>query len=296
MLFYICSVTLDGMKRPSVKTFQELILSWHQKHGRHELPWRRPADIRDPYRVLVSEVMLQQTQVDRVIPKYKSFLKKFPTPKALAGASTRALLTEWKGLGYNRRALFLRRSAEKITGELHGVFPSDEAGLHALPGVGEYTARAVSVFCFNRPMVFIETNIRRVFIHFFFHDRARVTDTEIIPLIQKTLWKKDPRLWYGALMDYGATAVKGIPNPNRRSAGYARQSKFEGSTRYARAKVLALFLRKRRVSPPDLKEYVTSDPLLKKYRGRPARMAILGTLERDGFLERHAGAWRIRKK
>ncbi len=167
----------------STPSFQKTILDWFAKNGRHDLPWRQTTN---PYRILVSEMMLQQTQVDRVKEKYREFLKVFPVPKKLAEASPAEVLAVWKGLGYNRRALYLKRAAEMIMHDFAGRFPRKVLDIQKFPGVGPYTARAVAVFAFNQPCTFIETNIRRVFLHFFFADKENVSDTELIPCIEKS--------------------------------------------------------------------------------------------------------------
>ncbi|MBI4239801.1 A/G-specific adenine glycosylase [Candidatus Uhrbacteria bacterium] len=266
----------------SIRQFQSIILNWYTKNGRHALPWRKT---RNSYRILVSEIMLQQTQVDRVIRKYKEFLRAFPTPKALATASVQDLLKVWKGLGYNRRALNLQRAAQKIVHDFKGVFPKSIADIESLPGVGPYTARAVSAFAFNAPVAFIETNIRRIFIHFFFGNKKTVSDVDILPMVQKALWEKDPHQWYSALMDYGALAMKDINNPNRKSRHYTRQSRFEGSRRYARAKMLDYIMTRKSANLVLLHEYSLNDSFLEKYRSKESIRGILSDLAREGFIE-----------
>lgn len=280
------------MKRPSITGFQKIILEWHEENGRHGLPWRKT---HDPYHILVSEIMLQQTQVDRVIPKFEEFLKTFPTMTSLVSASASKLLTHWKGLGYNRRALNLQRACGKILSDHDGVFPADPKKIDELPGVGHYTARAVAVFSFNTPQVFIETNIRRVFIHYFFQDQATVSDDELLPLIKKALYVKNPRLWYGALMDYGALALKNIPNPNLKSSQYSKQSRFEGSRRYARAKILdCLLANKKPQGLKSIQAYCKKDRHLEPYlKSEPLRV-ILDALVKDGFCERRETKWHVR--
>lgn len=275
----------------TILTFQKTILEWFEKNGRHDLPWRQT---QNPYRILVSEVMLQQTQVDRVIAYYTAFLKKFPTVQKLAEASRAEVLKVWKGLGYNRRALYLKRAAEMIVREYRGRFPHDVAEIEALPGVGHYTARAVSVFAFNTPEVFIETNIRRVFINTFFPGRKEVSDAELMPIIHKALYKKNPRLWYNALMDYGALALSSITNPNRQSRHYVKQSRFEGSRRYVRAKILDALLKSSALSESALQKFFLADTFFEPYRERTVFAGILSDLEREGFIERKRSQWRLR--
>lgn len=222
--------------------FKKTILSYYRRHGRHDLPWRKTTD---PYKILVSEIMLQQTQVPRVIPKYRSFLKKFPNVRALARASLADVLSEWQGLGYNRRGLYLKRCAEQVVARFNGVFPADQTALKSLPGIGPATAADLLAFAWNIPVPAIETNIRSVFLHFFFADQSGVSDAELMPLIEKTLDRKNPREWYWALFDYGAF-LKTKTNPNIRSRHYTKQSPFKGSNREQRSRILKLILEKPR--------------------------------------------------
>lgn len=217
-----------------------LILSYFRQHGRHGLPWRKT---KNPYRILVSEVMLQQTQVSRVIEKYKQFLAAFPTFRVLAVAPARDVLKVWQGLGYNRRALMLQRCAQAVMREHGGKLPANYDALRTLPGLGPYTAGAVLVFAFNRPHPIIETNIRRVYLHHYFPNKKKVADAALLPLVVRTIDTKEPRRWFGALMDYGTHLAATVENPNVRSKHYAKQAKFEGSVRQLRGRVLAAFLR-----------------------------------------------------
>lgn len=214
--------------------FRRIILDYHAAFGR-SFPWR---DTRDPWAILVSEVMLQQTQTERVVPKYEAFLEAFPTPAELAGASLERLLGLWSGLGYNRRALALKRAAAIVAATHGGRLPDDEAGLLALPGIGPYTARAVAAFAFSKPSVFIETNIRTVYLYHFFPGAEGVHDRALEPLIAASLDRDDPRTWYYALMDYGAFLKRRYGNPNARSAHYAKQSPFADSKRRIRGAIL----------------------------------------------------------
>ena len=215
----------------TIPVFQKKVWAYYKKHGRHDLPWRKT---KDPYKILVSEVMLQQTQVARVIPKYEAFLKAFPNVQALAKASPQAVLKLWSGLGYNRRALYLKRAAEAVAREYKGVFPKEAEELEKLGGIGPYTARAVATFSHDMPYVCIETNIRTVFLHEFYPKSKDVSDKKLIPLIEQSLPKKQFRQWYWALMDYGTYLKKSIPNPSRASAHHTKQSTFEGSVRQMR--------------------------------------------------------------
>lgn len=221
--------------------FKRKIWSYYRRFGRC-FPWRKT---RDPYRILVSEIMLQQTQVARVKKKYPEFLRAFPTVRFLARAPLSKVLRAWQGMGYNRRAPFLKRSAETIVKKFGGKVPSGQAELEALPGIGHATASAIRAFAFNAPAVFIETNIRRVFIHFFFANKKKINDKEILLLVEKTLDRARPREWYSALMDYGAMLGEKGENPNRKSAHYVRQSVFRGSRRELRGKIMRILLEKK---------------------------------------------------
>jgi len=217
------------------------VTTFYAAYGRKHLPWRKT---KDPYKIWVSEVMLQQTQVDRVLPKYKDFIQTFPTPAALAKASFAQVLARWSGLGYNRRAKFLHDAAAVIVAEHKGVVPKDVAALEKLPGVGPYTARAVAAFAYNQPVVFIETNIRTVFTYFYCADKKDIPDTALLPLIQKDLHrsKMEPRDFYAALMDYGAHLKRSGVRLNAKSKHHTKQSVFEGSTRQLRGNILRQLL------------------------------------------------------
>lgn len=215
-------------------TFKKYIWEYYHQNGR-DLAWRRT---RNPYHILVSEIMLQQTQVSRVIAKYPEFIRAFPTIQLLAQASLSNVLKVWQGMGYNRRALYIKRAAEIIVIVFGGVVPDDPAQLQTLPGIGHATAGSIVAFAFNKPTVFIETNIRRVYLHFFFSGKDNVDDKELLPIIEKTVDLENSREWYYALMDYGTMLAKTQGNANKRSKHYAKQSKFEGSNRQVRAAVL----------------------------------------------------------
>lgn len=216
------------------EAFRAKILGWYAGN-RRSFPWR---ETRDPWAVLVSEVMLQQTQTLRVLPKYEAFLAAFPRPADLAAAPTAELLRLWSGLGYNRRALALKRTAEELVARHGGRLPDGEEALLSLPGIGPYTARAVLAFAFDRPVVLIETNVRTVFLHECFPGREKVHDRELLPLVEAALDRSDPRNWYYALMDYGVMLKASLPNPGRRSAHHQRQSPFADSSRRLRGEIL----------------------------------------------------------
>jgi len=254
-----------------IHLFQRTIWQYYKREGR-DLPWRKTTD---PYQILVSEIMLQQTQVERVIEKYEQFLSAFPDFPSLAQAPLKKVLSAWQGLGYNRRALALKYIAQDVMKTFHGIFPSSEDILVKFPCIGKATAGAVA---FHKPSVFIETNIRRVFIHFFFRDKENVRDTDIFPLIEKTLDTSDPRQWYYALMDYGSMLAKQKQNPNRKSAHYQQQSPFKGSHRQLRGMVLRAI-----IAQPS----VTESMLLKKLNKAPERVReALLQLQKEGFIQK----------
>ncbi len=220
----------------SISDFNTIIWKYYAAHGRL-FEWRH-AD--DPYKIFISEVMLQQTQTARVAIKYPQFLAAFPSFEALANASLKDVLLQWQGMGYNRRGMYLQRAAQTIVQEHAGQLPNDPDILVTLPGIGKATAASICAFAFNNPTIFIETNIRAVFIHFFFHGRDDVHDNEIMSLVQAALDQEHARDWYYALMDYGVMLKKTIVNPSRKSKHHTKQSKFEGSDRQIRGMILRI--------------------------------------------------------
>jgi A/G-specific adenine glycosylase len=255
-----------------IKKFKKIIWDYYKKNKR-SFPWRKT---KDPYKILVSEIMLQQTQAPRVVPKYLSFIKKFPTTKALAKAQLGDVLREWQGLGYNRRGMYLKRTAEKIEKDFGGKFPKDFKMLCSLPGIGPATAGDILAFSWNIPVVVIETNIRSVFIHFFFQDKEKVADKEINPLIEKTLDKKNPREWYWALFDYGAY-LKATQNPSQKSSHHIKQSPFKGSHREKRSRILKLLLTKSQTEKDVM--------IVSGYK--PEKITkILSELQKDGLIKK----------
>ena len=263
-----------------IPRFKKTIKNYYRAHKR-DFSWRRTTD---PYRIVVSEIMLQQTQTHRVEPKFQNFIKKFPNFKTLAKASVSEVLLVWQGLGYNRRGLYLKKIAEAVVSEYKGKLPSDPVLLMQLPGIGPNTAGSIAAFAFNLPVVFIETNIRRVFIHFFFKDAKNVHDKDILNLVEKTLDRKNSREWYFALMDYGAMLAKTISNPNRQSKHYIIQSKFSGSDRQARGLILKTLL----AGPAGVLA-------LKKITERDAGTLkkILTALKKEGFVREHGNKWAL---
>ena len=264
-----------------IKAFQGQIYGYYRLHGR-DLPWRRTTN---PYNIVVSEIMLQQTQVERVYSKYLEFIHAFPDFESLAGASQKDVLALWQGLGYNRRALALKRLAENVVSMHSGTLPRDVEALSSLPGIGKTTAGEILAFAFNIPSVFIETNIRRVFINEFFDGEDDVKDTEILPLVEATVDRKHPREWYWALMDYGSMLKRNVQNPNRRSAHYTRQTPFDGSDRRIRGLVVKRLLNHMPLSAEILVEEagVSLDHLKR----------ILAGLVGEGFIREDNGLYKI---
>lgn len=217
----------------AIKEFQKAVWDYYHQNGRR-FPWR---ETRDPYAILVSEIMLQQTQTERVVPKFLAWLDRFPTVESLAEASLEDVLRLWIGLGYNRRARFLRDAAQAIVIKHGGQVPQKESDLDALPGIGRYTARAVAAFAFDKPAVIIETNIRAAFLWWFFPEQENIPDSDLEPFIAAAQ-DVPVRDWYYALMDYGSRLKKLVPNPSRRSRHHTVQSAFAGSRRQARGAIL----------------------------------------------------------
>ncbi|MCU0630662.1 MAG: A/G-specific adenine glycosylase [Methanoregulaceae archaeon] len=257
----------------AICSFREKLLDFYRRNGRHDLLWRKTTN---PYYILVSEIMLQQTQVPRVMVKYPQFISAFPDVWSLADASLADVLGVWKGMGYNRRAIALREIAGLVVSRFSGVIPDNEVVLCGFPGIGKATAGSIVAFAFNRPTVFIETNIRRVYIHCFFGEQVPVSDSEIMPIVAKTLDVRQPREWYYALMDYGSVLGRRSPNPNRRSTKYNRQTAFEGSDRQIRGQVLGLLLRDGTMKENELIATIGESP--------ERTRQILLALARDGFV------------
>ncbi|MDO8847057.1 MAG: A/G-specific adenine glycosylase [Coriobacteriia bacterium] len=264
-------------------------VSEHYRDQGRDLPWRRT---NDPYAVLVSEVMLQQTQVSRVVPKYAEFLETFPTVEALATAPLDELLRVWRGLGYNRRALNLKRAAEVILAENGGRVPDTLDGLTALPGIGHATAAQVLAFAFDVGVPFIETNIRSVFLHEFFGDAEDVPDAAILPLVEATLPAEGAREWFWALMDYGTHLKATLPNPSRRSRHHVQQGRFEGSNRQLRGRLLVALAEDAGSAAGS--HGLAADVLAGIVRFDPERVsAALAALQSEGFVVSEDGRWRI---
>ncbi|MDO5044775.1 MAG: adenine glycosylase [Coriobacteriia bacterium] len=229
---------LTGISDSKLSAFHEKLSSEGKRLYRN-LAWR---NIDDPYAVWISEVMLQQTQVSRVIDRWDSWLKKFPTVDALASASQSDVLLEWQGLGYNRRALNVLKTARIVSENYHGHFPHSLDDLLDLPGIGAATAGGIKAFAFNERALYLETNVRSVLLDSFFKDEYDVGDSRLYPVLAQILPTENYRSFYYALLDCGAHLKKNQSNPSRRSKHYAKQSKFEGSRRQKRAELLRFVL------------------------------------------------------
>lgn len=225
---------MGAMKISDVKSkkFQRMIFSWW-KNNRRNLPWRKT---HDPYRILVSEVMLQQTQVSRVLPKYEEFLYFFPDVYALAAATPAKVLQVWRGMGYNRRALYLKKTAEEVVHTYHGYFPESELELLRLSGVGKYTARAIMVFANHAHVAMVDTNIRQIIVHFFF-DGLPQKEKDIQEIADQLVPRGKSWEWHQALMDYGALELKNVIDKTKKIKKEA-SIPFKESNRYFRGRII----------------------------------------------------------
>ncbi len=270
------------LSNSSKQHFRKIVWDYYKHQGRHTLPWRKT---RDPYKILVSEVMLQQTQVDRVQPFYKNFLRKFPDVKALARAPLSEVLKAWQGLGYNRRAKMLHEAAKRVVRDYGGKFPKTAAELEALPGVGPYTARAVAAFAYDAHDILIETNIRTAVMHHYFPRKSKVSDAEIEKVLKKAAPIEKAREWNWALMDYGASLKRSGVRTNARVKSYTKQSTFKGSLREARGAILRALAEK-----PETRVQLQS--LLGADRGEQIHTA-LKNLIREKLIARKKGKYQL---
>lgn len=264
-------ISKGKISEQGLEKFRTTIYSYYEVHKRI-FPWRQTANA---YYIVVSEIMLQQTQTERVVPKYLQFIERFPTIKDLAQASLKDVLAAWQGLGYNRRAMSLQLFAQRIMSEFLGNIPCDLQNLVSFRGIGPNTAGSICAFACNVPVVFIETNIRAVFIQLFFMHQEAIKDTEIISLVEQTLDKDNAREWYYALMDYGVMLKKQFKNPSRKSAHHTVQSKFEGSDRQLRGKIIKLLIQQNQATLKVIQEQLQYDPRI---------VAILSDLAKEKFI------------
>ncbi|PJE63099.1 endonuclease III [Candidatus Roizmanbacteria bacterium CG10_big_fil_rev_8_21_14_0_10_39_6] len=223
--------------------FQKMILNYYALNGR-DLPWRRT---QDPYSIMVSEIMLQQTQVERVVVKYTTFLATFPTLSDLAHAALADVLIAWQGLGYNRRAKYLHQTAQVVEKKYGGTIPSSIAHLCDLPGIGYTTACAMMVYAWNNPCAFVETNIRTVFLHHFFSEKLEISDADILKIVTQTVYNENPREWYWALMDYGSMLKREKRVNNSSSKHFTKQSRFIGSNRQIRGAIITFLIKNKKI-------------------------------------------------
>ena len=272
------------MSNKQITDFNNAVWAHYDQHARHELPWREaePDGTFDPYKVWVSELMLQQTQVNRVLPKYVQFLQLFPTVEALAATELGEVLVAWQGLGYNRRAKYLWQAAQAIMQTHGGVVPDTMVQLIALPGIGRNTAGAIIAYAFNRPEPFVETNVRSVYFHHFFTDKPTVADKEVLSLLTQTLSRTNPREYYWALMDYGTYLKRQGHGTISQSRHYTKQSKFEGSLRQVRGRIVKL-LAQQRMSHAALINELADD----------RAPEVLASLKKEGLIRLHDGQYRL---
>ncbi len=253
-----------------------MVWDYYSSYGR-SFPWR---DTRDPFAIYISEIMLQQTQTQRVLPKYQQFISTFTGFGELAAAELSQVLSLWSGLGYNRRAKFLLLAAGMIEQHYGGKLPQTTGELQKLPGVGPNTAGSLAAFVYNLPVVFIETNIRRVFLHYFYPEQENIPDVLLLDRVKETLDRQNPREWYYALMDLGVAVKAEVPNPNRRSRHYVRQKPFENSQRQLRGRILRLL---------QQHEWVDIAAVAESVEFPSARVAnAAAALENEGFIERRS--------
>ena len=307
------------INKEEIEKFQEEILTWYAKNKR-VFPWREMPDgisLQDrAYRILISEVMSQQTQILRVVSKYEAWIKELPTIESLANAKTSDVLMLWSGLGYNRRALYLQQAAKKICTDFGGIIPQNEKDLRGLPGIGEYTAQAVLCYAFNQQVAVVDTNVRKVILLKFgkchceesqrrsklshnrdCHASLAMTTKEIRAVAEELLPKRVLRLrsglrlrgsdsrrhllkasaseWNQALMDYCGMMLKKdkVPTP--------KQSKFIGSKRYYRGKIIKILLEKKTVNIAEL-ELLGKDLHFPK---ETSIKEIIEGLEKEGFVK-----------
>lgn len=221
-----------------VKEEFNLFLKKYYTEKKRILPWRENIN---SYHIFVSEFMLQQTQVSRVINYFNTFIEKFPTFNALSQAPQSAILESWSGLGYNRRAMYLHQGAKVITEEYKELIPSCVKTLKKIKGIGEYTASALITYSYNIPTIFVETNIRTVCFSIFeqYFNEEKISDKNLIKLIQQIIDRENPREWYYAMMDLGTELKKILPQFHlKKSSSYQKQSLFRGSIREIRGKII----------------------------------------------------------
>jgi A/G-specific adenine glycosylase len=258
----------------SIKRFQSMIFIWW-KGNRRDLPWRHT---HDPYNIAVSEIMLQQTQVLRVIPKYREFIERYPTVFDLAKSSTASVLRMWKGMGYNRRALYLHKMAKIVVEKYQGKFPTDEKLLTKLPGLGKYTTRAILVFAYKKDIACVDTNIRKIITHFFFNDKPQ-SDSIIQSAADRLVPTGKSWEWHQALMDYGSVNLK-----NKRRNKYSDKQPFKETSRFYRGRIIDM-LRKKKYPEIKIIQLVHDQYGKQEYEIQ----SIINGLVKDGLVTRKKG-------
>ena len=263
----------------SVKLFQDKVMNWWSKNAR-DLPWRNNPT---PYQVLISEVMLQQTQVSRVIPKYLEFLQEFPTVEDLASSGTKKLLTVWSGLGYNRRAIWLREAATEII--KLGSFPTEVDELRKLKGIGPYTSRSILIFAFNKDLATVDTNIRRIFIALGFA-KEDSSEKELQEIADALLLKGRSSDWHNALMDYGSAV---LTSSSTGIEPTSKQPRFDGSTRQLRGHIVRILTQSEAFSMEEINSQLSNGDITSEELNK-----ILSLLIQDNLIEQtDSGEFRI---
>lgn len=260
------------LSQKEIRSFQNKIFSWYSLNKR-DLPWRKT---RDAYHILVSEVMSQQTQINRVIPKYEQWMKFFPTLSDLERGKTSDVLRIWSGLGYNRRALNLKKTAETLVRTNNGIFPENEKQLVKLPGIGTYTARAILCFSYNQQFAVLDTNVRKVILTQFSH--VSVKEGEVQQIANELLPRGKAYEWNQALMDYAQKMLK------KEKITIPKQSTFIGSHRYYRGRVLKLLLEKKEVKTKELGILLKGDF---SERDEQWLQSLVSELSCEGFITVH---------
>jgi A/G-specific adenine glycosylase len=260
------------LQKKEIQSFQKHIFSWWKTH-RRDLPWRHT---HDPYAIYVSEVMLQQTQVSRVIEKYQEFLSAFPTVQTLYASPLSDILKIWKGLGYNRRAGYLKQTIDAIVKQYKGVFPKKDTELLQMKGLGIYTARAICIFAYKQDIAAVDTNIRQIISHYFFHDiQPSVKDIQTVAdqLVPKgKSWE-----WHQALMDYGALEMKGVKDKIKKKRNHI--TPFHKTDRYFRGRIVDL-LREEKRERAEIIDYMKKTYALEETK----TLRLLFGLKHDGLI------------
>ena len=264
----------SGLTHEIIQSFRKIIYSYY-KNFKRKFPFRENIT---PYKVLISEIMLQQTQTKRVSEKFLEFIENFPDFLSISKSPLDKVLKVWKGLGYNRRAIALKKIANIVINDYNGKLPDSIEILKSFPQIGHNTASSIVAFAFNKPTFFIETNIRNVYIYFFFPNKTYIKDKEILPIVEKTIDKNRPRDWYYALMDYGVMLKKTHPELNKKSAHYRKQTPFKGSNRQLRGEILKILIKTNILNKLEIKkifENINQNRIIN----------VLNQLEKEGFLK-----------